>query len=253
MDWSEAILRCVSELGGTASDQEIYRRIGDFKRLTRSHLAVTVYGGRPAYFHTVRSYLSLLVRKGDLIWLERGLHKISSSASERIAKAPARDGSIAGKPEMRVRPRTEAEDEADAEAASFDAQERNAGFQSNTAIRLAVEKWAMDKAKMKLSVLGFSNFEDTSKRECYDYTCEQDGHLYYVEVKGTQGNGASVILTGNEIKHGKAHHPYSIAVIVHSVVVDSDGRASGGVPCVYLPWILESAVLTPIQYKWTIS
>jgi hypothetical protein len=87
---------------------------------------------------------------------------------------------------------------AEAEAESFAAQERGAGFQSNPEIRRVVEEYAMDRAQEKLSGLGFSKFKDTSKRHCYDYTCNRGGTLYYVEVKGTQGSGTSVILTKNE-------------------------------------------------------
>lgn len=76
--------------------------------------------------------------------------------------------------------------EAAAEAESFDAQERNAGFQSNPGIRREVEEYAMDMAKEKLESLGFSDFIRTSKTECYDYICKRDGARYYIEVKGTQ-------------------------------------------------------------------
>ena len=83
----------------------------------------------------------------------------------------------------------------EAEAESFDAQERAAGFQSNSRIRAAVEKYSMDIAKQELIRLGFSHIDDTSKRECLDDTCRCGGpDRFYVEVKGTQGAGKSVIL-----------------------------------------------------------
>jgi len=93
--------------------------------------------------------------------------------------------------------------EGEAEAESFGAQERAAGFQSNPEIRGVVEKYAMAKAEESLRRRGFTDFTDTSKRKCYDYTCGRGGILYYVEVKGTQGSGESVILTKNEVKHWK--------------------------------------------------
>jgi hypothetical protein len=145
--------------------------------------------------------------------------------------------------------------EYEAEAESFDAQERAAGFQSNPEIRRAVEQYAMKRAKEKLPRLGFSDFDDTSRYRCFDYTCRRGGDLYYVEVKGTQGSGASVILTKNEIEHARKHQQHSIFVIVHGVNIVSTGgssQASGGTSRVYLPWILESGVLEPIQYKWTL-
>lgn len=130
------------------------------------------------------------------------------------------------------------------------------GFQSNPEIRRVVEKYAMDRAKEKLSRLGFSKFSDTSSQRCYDYTCERGGDLYYVEVKGTQGPRASVTLTKNEVEHGQKYQQRSIAVVVHDVKVAADSgsfRVSGGASRVCLPWILESTALEPIQYKWTVS
>ncbi len=151
--------------------------------------------------------------------------------------------------------------QAEAEADSFDAQELAAGFQPDPRIRLVVEQHAMKRAEEVLSGpgFGFGGFKNTSKAQCYDYTCTRDGNLFYVEVKGTQGSGASVILTKNEIRHWKKHQKNSIAVIVHGVDVkkiDPEGgsfQASGGTSHVCLPWILGSRALEPIQFKWIVS
>jgi hypothetical protein len=145
--------------------------------------------------------------------------------------------------------------EAEAEAESFDAQERAAGFQSNPKIRAAVEKYSMDKAKQELIRMGFSDIDNTSQRECYDYTCSRGGpDRYYVEVKGTQGSGKSVILTKNEVAHWRKHKQHSIAVIVRDIKVDPKSfRASRGTSHVCRPWSIESAALEPSQYTWTVS
>ena len=143
--------------------------------------------------------------------------------------------------------------ESDAEAQAFAAQERNAGFQPNPEIRRLVELHAMHCAQEKLSGMGFGAFNDTSAHECYDLTCEREGELYYVEVKGTQGAGTSVILTANEADHAMTYPHQSIAVIIsHIEIVNGNGtrKASGGDPRVYLPWTLESSSLTPLQYQW---
>ena len=88
----------------------------------------------------------------------------------------------------------------------------------------ASEKYAMKKAEEELSNLGFRSFDNTSDKKCYDYTCKRNGTLYYVEVKGTQGAGTSVILTKNEVEHSTQHAQISIAVIVHGVKVDRERR-----------------------------
>jgi restriction endonuclease Mrr len=77
MDWDRAILQCINSRGGTATCQDIYAHIGGFIVLTQSHLRATVYGGRPAYQHEVRSYLSNLVQRGALDWIKRGTYKLT--------------------------------------------------------------------------------------------------------------------------------------------------------------------------------
>jgi hypothetical protein len=142
--------------------------------------------------------------------------------------------------------------EAEAKAESFDAQERAAGFQPDSKLRVVIEQYAMKRAKKKLGGMGFNNFVDTSSQRCYDYRCKKRGILHYVEVKGTQGSGASVILTKNEIKHGQKYKHHSIAVIVHHIRVNR-GKASKGTTQVCFPWILEGSALAPTHYKWTVS
>ena len=83
--------------------------------------------------------------------------------------------------------------QAEAEAESFNVQELNAGFQSNSRIRSAVEEYAMAKAKDELQKQGFGDFKRTAETESYDYRCARDGKIYFVEVKGTQGKGAAEI------------------------------------------------------------
>jgi hypothetical protein len=146
--------------------------------------------------------------------------------------------------------------EAESEAESFYAQERAAGFQPNPEIRWVVERYAMEVAKEQLRALGFTKFVDTSKRHSYDYTCWRDGSLHYVEVKGTQGPGMSVILTKNEYEHWQKYRRRSVAVIVHDVKVDCEEgsfHATGGSSRVCLPWFVDLAALEPIQYKWTVA
>ena len=65
--------------------------------------------------------------------------------------------------------------EARAEVESFDSKEREEGFQSSPEIRRVIEDYAMTLAKAKLSSVEFkfNNFKDTSREQCYDYTCER--------------------------------------------------------------------------------
>jgi hypothetical protein len=133
-------------------------------------------------------------------------------------------------------------------------QEKSAGFQSNPTIRRAIEKFAMSKANSILVEKGYRNLKDTSNLKPYDYTCERDGNRFFVEVKGTQTKGKTLILTRGEVDHINGHSG-CILVIVHSVMVSTNGavRVSGGIIEVKESWSLCPADLSPIQYTWMVK
>ena len=146
-----------------------------------------------------------------------------------------------------------ADNESD-EAATM-SQEQAAGFQSDPAIRKAVEQFAMTEAHAVLVGKGYKNLRDTSKFKPYDYTCERDGKKFFVEVKGTQTSGKTLVLTRGEVEHINSHTEQCILVLVHSVNVSSNGRVkvSKGKTEVRELWALHPADLNPIQYLWTFS
>jgi Domain of unknown function (DUF3883) len=143
----------------------------------------------------------------------------------------------------------------ESEEAATMSQEQAAGFQSDPAIRRAVDKFAMSKARSTLVARGYKNVLDTSKSKPYDYTCDRQRKNFFVEVKGTQTPGRTLILTRGEVKHITSHADQSILVLVHSVKVSANGTAqvSGGTTEVRESWTLRSADLCPVQYSWTVS
>jgi hypothetical protein len=146
-----------------------------------------------------------------------------------------------------------ADNESD-EAATI-SQEQSAGFQSNVTIRRAVEKFAMTKAHSAFAAKGYKHLKDTANFKPYDYTCERDGNEFFVEVKGTQTPGKTLILTRGEVEHIGSHADQCILVLVHSVSVSGKKtiRVSGGKTEVKESWRLRSEDLSPIQYAWTVS
>jgi len=68
------------------STAEIYKAIegGQFYSLTLEQLRETKYGGRPAYQHEVRSYLSNLVQSGDIQRISRGNYRITQKGRSRL-------------------------------------------------------------------------------------------------------------------------------------------------------------------------
>jgi hypothetical protein len=139
-----------------------------------------------------------------------------------------------------------ADNESD-EAATI-SQEQAAGFQSNAAIRRAVEKFAMAKAHSALVAKGYKKLKDTAKFKPYDYTCERDGKDFFVEVKGTQTPGKTLILTRGEVKHIGSHADQCILVLIHSVSVSGkrDIRVSGGKAVVRESWRVRDEDLSPV-------
>ena len=82
--WEVAILKCYAEYGGSATNEQIYKKVGDFIALTPQHLRTTVHGGRPAYVHQVRSHIANLVQGGDLKKLRVGEHDLTAKGKSRI-------------------------------------------------------------------------------------------------------------------------------------------------------------------------
>jgi DNA-binding transcriptional regulator PaaX len=82
--WEFAILEVISGLGGNGCLQEIYIKREEFYPLSEHALRETVYGGRPAYQHQVRSHISNLCEKGDLVRLERGCYSLTENGRRRF-------------------------------------------------------------------------------------------------------------------------------------------------------------------------
>jgi restriction endonuclease Mrr len=75
--WETTILKAYQANNGSASNREIYDLIKQFIALSPEHLRPTVYGGRPAYVHQVRSHITNLSQSGDLRQLGRGLYELT--------------------------------------------------------------------------------------------------------------------------------------------------------------------------------
>jgi len=147
----------------------------------------------------------------------------------------------------------------ESEEAATMSQEQAAGFQSNPAIRRAIENFAMNEARSALVDRHYVKFTNTSKSKPYDYTCERDGKTFFVEVKGMQTLGKTLILTRGEVQHITSHTHECILVLVHSVKVSAtDSRngnvhVSGGTTEIKESWKLRANDLKPIQYAWTVG
>jgi len=130
------------------------------------------------------------------------------------------------------------------------AAERAAGFQSDPKIRKTIEQHAMKKAQKALEERGFSKFENTSATKPYDFTCWREEKPFFVEVKGTQTPGKTVILTKNEVEHVKSNPDNCVLVVVYSVKLTGKKTATAGMTDVTEKWDLTDGELTATQYLW---
>jgi hypothetical protein len=83
---AKAILRIIYDYGPKVRTSQIYKALeaGRYFTLQEHHLEETRYGGRPAYQHAVRSYLSNIVQEGLADRLERGVYEITQSGRKVI-------------------------------------------------------------------------------------------------------------------------------------------------------------------------
>lgn len=135
---------------------------------------------------------------------------------------------------------------------------KGAGFQSNALVRVAVERYAMQRAEKALTEKGYDvkttheNGQSICGNEPYDMKAYKDGKEYIVEVKGTQSDGSSIILTYNEVELHKNPKNKVILCVVHSVKLDDEkiNHKSGEV-IIYDPWVLDSNKLKEISYFYS--
>lgn len=121
--------------------------------------------------------------------------------------------------------------------------------------RKIVEMQAMGKAFEWLEANGFVAADvSSSKTASCDFKAMRDGREWVVEVKGTTGSAASVLLTRNEVDLHLKAYPLNALIVVHGISLSADRRAaSGGELMVLSPWRLEPERLTGITYQYRLG
>jgi hypothetical protein len=117
--------------------------------------------------------------------------------------------------------------------------------------RKAVELRAMQVAMEHLRK-SWSEVADVSATESYDVRCRSKGSELHVEVKGTTSNGASVVVTRNEVEHARAVYPSIALFVVSNILLQRRGDAviaTGGVLRSYDPWIVDAHDLRPLAFQ----
>jgi predicted transcriptional regulator len=82
--WEDAILRCINDIGGTATNRQMYKEIGNYRILTERNKEISRHQGRPNYMNAMRSHFSDLVGSGELIREREGCYSITKKGLTRI-------------------------------------------------------------------------------------------------------------------------------------------------------------------------
>jgi hypothetical protein len=127
------------------------------------------------------------------------------------------------------------------------------GYQRNVERKIATELHAMEMARAHFE-RHWDIVEDVSKDLPYDLHClRENGQELRVEVKGTTGDGNSVILTSGEVENA-LKFAVALYVLTYVKLIDSaEGiKANDGMPVIYDPWKLDPAALKALQYKYSL-
>jgi ribosomal protein L37AE/L43A len=130
------------------------------------------------------------------------------------------------------------------------------GFGLSQAERRAVELRAMQVARTLYEDTGWEVI-DMSSSQPFDLLATKGPHKRFIEVKGTTGEGLSVILTHGEVSHVRNNAAISALVIVSGIDLGkSNGGlvATGGTVSTHEdPWTLIDRNLSATQYRYEIK
>jgi hypothetical protein len=121
----------------------------------------------------------------------------------------------------------------------------------DAAARKAVETRAMEVARSALCER-WAEVLDVSATQSFDFHCKSHQEEQLVEVKGSTGDGSSIILTANEAKLAKDKHPHVALYLVTTIqlqVTATGVSASGGELTIYDPFDLTHHSLEPVAFQ----
>lgn len=129
---------------------------------------------------------------------------------------------------------------------------RGAGRMSDPAARRAVELRAMDAVEEWLG--DEWHCKDTSSNHPWDFEASNGTEVMRIEVKGTTGVGAQVILTVGEVRNALEYPDCALAV-VSNIQLDTSGaepKATGGEVKFIRPWEVDQDALRPLTYEYLV-
>lgn len=134
------------------------------------------------------------------------------------------------------------------------ANQSGQGFKITPDLRKKIEEYSVSKAIQYFQKQGFS-VKNVGSTKSYDLDCFKDGDTLRVEVKGTQTDGNSIILTPNEVRNAKKHK--TALYILHSINVNifrKKYKLSGGIDKIVNPWKIDKqGKLKPLSYMYILD
>lgn len=125
------------------------------------------------------------------------------------------------------------------------------GRQSDTAVKLATEKHAVDKATKYLEAKGYM-VKDVGAHKSYDLQATKNGETLCVEVKGSVSTLSSVNLTANEVQIAR-NAKHTLLVVVDEITwqrTNGEIETSGGRMRTWWGWKAKEDLLTPTEYRY---
>lgn len=122
------------------------------------------------------------------------------------------------------------------------------GFQSDVELRIAIEKYAMQKCMDYLKEQGYT-CTDVSKNSSYDVLAEKNGKSLKIEVKGTRGSGKQIIMTRNEVALARKNE--TMLFMVYSIEVKKKKLIGGKIT--FREWMFSESNLIPLSYNYQID
>lgn len=121
--------------------------------------------------------------------------------------------------------------------------------------RRAVELRAVAVVTRRFEEEGWDVDDVATEKRGYDLHVERAGEERHVEVKGTIGSGASVLLTPNEVRHCRVNPAHTVLAVVSGIKLaraDKSWKGEGGSLRSFDRWRLEEGVLEPQRYEWVL-
>ncbi|KRE54810.1 hypothetical protein ASG92_24695 [Arthrobacter sp. Soil736] len=128
---------------------------------------------------------------------------------------------------------------------------RGQGLQVDSAIRKAIEDAAQDRLMRHYRDQGWT-VTDTRQNHPYDAVAVRGTERIFLEAKGTQSRGHSVIVTRNEVDHARKHPGLCMMGVWSGIrLIDGDVDPQSG-QFEILAFNPDKGLLSPRDFDWTL-